>query len=466
VIQRVPARRTARRLRRTVGAVPLWSAVAASLVASAVLALPAGAMPAGATSPGGMDGAVAVPAGQPPLAAQLRLRGQLQLTDTPAQVSLALAQGTVDPRFGIALTAAEHADIARRDAATALGSSLQTRLRALLPGSFGGLSLHLGPAGNVVEVLLTDSAAATTVASAAKELGIPAGTTITERTTSVSEARLQKVNAALQADLTSLDAAGYKLWATSLDEDAGRIDILVEPGSPPGTEAALAARYGALVHVERKVPDSRGDDRSSAYPHVRAGQKIVAFGTSHFCSVGHEVRSTHNGHYYAIIAGHCGLGPGTWTVGGVSMGTEGTNLRRTNVFTNCDCLAIGPLPTGKATNVVYTGPNTGVNITREELPSTASRGAMICMSGAGSNSVQCGHLGVSSYSCKYPDGTWLQNQGAAGYVTSPGDSGAPVYAANTAYGYNSGHCGGNSVFSWLTYAESGMSVRLLTSTPS
>ena len=278
----------------------------------------------------------------------------------------------------------------------------------------------------------------------------------------------------------ALRAEGIKVWAWMDDFRNDRVIVNIEPSSVPDAAAQIRKMFGDFVEVGIRENTAAAEaDRFTDYPSLRGGQAIQRGGTR--CSAGIGVQSTHNGGYYVITAGHCdGSGStASWVMGynsgqNQTVGQSGTNLlpAGSGLAGNCDCLAIGPLTSRQANNVVYTSPTTGVNLAGACGQYCLGASANICMSGASTatNGIHCGSLYAYSSGCVYGNtGTTVNGQGLSTYSNAGGDSGGAVYSGTSAVGINSGYCpiGGRnySTISWIDLIEQRIAVATLTFDP-
>jgi hypothetical protein len=242
---------------------------------------------------------------------------------------------------------------------------------------------------------------------------------------------------ALQESITqrvgSLDKAGIRVNEVGVLVRDNRVEVVIEPGSPAGSEARLSAEFGDGISVARRTADaSPASDRTSPYPTLRAGLRIVGGGTS--CTAGINFINS-LGQYYALTAGHCGNR--TWRQGTSSGPLLGaTHANHFGEGTVCDCAAVGPLTAAKASNIVYTGPSTGQALYQTRYLSVHQ---LVCYSGASTaaNPVKCGTVEAFPVNIRYTNyGNRLVKDlvRVAGPKIQPGDSGSPVYVGSNAVG--------------------------------
>ncbi|MEZ5380691.1 MAG: S1 family peptidase [Microthrixaceae bacterium] len=172
-------------------------------------------------------------------------------------------------------------------------------------------------------------------------------------------------------------------------------------------------------------------DASGPYcdPPLRAGIQIDNSGR---CSGGFLARSIYDAKLYVLTAGHCGSG--TWR----SDFSDGSThvigdmwSRHMGAFGDFGIIRVNNEPgwAARAWAIVLNGPwttqNLGYKISAE---GSSVVGMPICKTGAATDT-SCGfvtEVGASSGA--------IGNLGVAGLEALPGDSGAPLFKANTAYG--------------------------------
>lgn len=225
----------------------------------------------------------------------------------------------------------------------------------------------------------------------------------------------------------------YGATEVGVDVVTNTVEVAIDPSSPSDTEARIVGDLGPGVAVVRRAGSaSAANDRTSPYPHVRAGLKITTGSKS--CTAGIQFVNS-LAQFYMLTAGHCGQG--SWLEGsstGPYLGGAHTN--RFGDGTSCDCEAIGPLKSGQATNQVYLSPTTN-----QPMKRTGSLGGnqAACYSGASrpDKPPVCGRVNKYPVSIRYTNyNNWtVTNLAEVRYnKIAPGDSGAPVYSGDTAVG--------------------------------
>lgn len=268
---------------------------------------------------------------------------------------------------------------------------------------------------------------------------VPAGVPVVMRRVSRSWQDLLGSQQQVTADIASLHSAGVDVSSVAVDAKANAVEVEVDRASAALAEQLVRARHGDAVVVKRgDAQVVATNDRTTNYPHLRAGQRIVASDYS-WCTAGlHMYNSL--GQYYTIVAGHCGNK--SWYEGYYNSSTSHgsylgiTHSNRFYNTTDCDCAGVGPLPASKATPDVYTGPSSGVR-----MASVGDRyqGQDVCYSSASTptNPVKCGQVDT------YPVDVVCTNYNrwtVKGLVRvlrnkiQPGDSGSPVYYGSKAVG--------------------------------
>jgi hypothetical protein len=268
---------------------------------------------------------------------------------------------------------------------------------------------------------------------------LPAGVPLVIRRVSRSWHDLLALQEHVAADMKSLASDGVRVTSIAVDAKANLVEVTISRTSAAVAEQDIRTRYGAAVVVERSDDQAvAANDRTTNYPHLRAGQRIVASDYS-YCTAGLHMYNSY-GQYYLLVAGHCGNK--NWYEGYYNSSTShgaaigATHSNRYVNTTDCDCAGVGPLAAAKATPYVYTGSSTSVLMTSV---GDRAQGQSVCYSGASTpaNPVKCGTVDVYPVDVVY---TNYSNWTVKGLVRvlhnkiAPGDSGSPVYWGNTAVG--------------------------------
>jgi hypothetical protein len=341
-----------------------------------------------------------------------------------------VAAGTPGSAGASSLTPASPAQAARAETA-----DLNGLVRSLerLGRAYGGTYV----ADGVVVVELTRPPTEADRQALARSL--PAGVPLVLRRVSRSWDELLALQRHVTAEVGSLRRAGIQVSSVAVDAKANVVEVEISRASAVGAERQARGGHGDAVVVERDdLLVVAANDRTTNYPHLRAGVRIVASDSS-YCTAGlHMYNSL--GQYYSLIAGHCGNK--NWYEGYYNSSTShGSAIGAThsNLFANgtdCDCAGAGPLAAAKATPYVYTGPTTSVLMTSV---GDRAQGQSVCYSGASTptNPVKCGTVDVYPVDVVY---TNYNNWTVKGLVRvlhnkiQPGDSGSPVYWGGTAVG--------------------------------
>jgi hypothetical protein len=211
-----------------------------------------------------------------------------------------------------------------------------------------------------------------------------------------------------------------------VDVRTNAVEVVIDPANPAGAESRIEQDLGTGAVVVRRVGGATAAaDRTSPYPHVRAGQRIVS--GSEYCTAGlHFINSLNQ--YYMLTAGHCGNR--SWregTASGPSVGTTHANRFANN--TTCDCAAVGPIRAAQATNLIYKTSSTSQPVIQTGYLAVNQTA---CYSGASTptNPVKCGKVDRYPVSVRYTNfNNWIVKNLVAVQVNKiqPGDSGSPVY---------------------------------------
>ncbi len=375
--------------------------------------------------------------------------------------------------WGVPLTAQEESELQRRSTLQPNLTALESRLRRVL-GDDGFASLHLrvAPVAPVIVSITTAQGVATAKRVALASL--PPRTPFQVRVVRFSVRQLDRAMAVERASFDSLRRRGAVLLSTVPNVEANRIDVTLAASVSPSAADVVVATFGPIARVNyAKRPPKALNDRFAAYPHVRAGVNITNFFGR--CTAGFNARSNPSGSYYVLTAGHCGSTGESWYNGGGSngistpansIGRVGTDKFLGNGTTDCDCLGIGPISTGQATNGVYLTATTVRSIINVATAPVAP-GTPTCFSGVSTDAVFCGTQTAGYASFYYPDDNeHLTFQGLTTEPSIVGDSGSPVYNGQTAYGILSGGDSfGATIYTYASFAQREINVSVLRSQP-
>lgn len=169
-------------------------------------------------------------------------------------------------------------------------------------------------------------------------------------------------------------------------------------------------------------------------------------GSSERCSVTYTDAKSSTNSTYALTAGHCGVIGHDWYQGYAatpgspslsrpigSMHTNGFHVSGNS--SNCDCAALGPLPSGYGTNRVMTGgnaPSTPTTRVLNSFENTSYVGEYMCSLGAASwqvyGALECGDISHTSSTSSYGGFVLTDSITFADMTIIGGDSGALIIA--------------------------------------
>jgi hypothetical protein len=93
---------------------------------------------------------------------------------------------------------------------------------------------------------------------------------------------------------------------------------------------------------------------------------------------------------------------------------------------------------------------------------SSSIGMRICISGATSDTTDCGEVTQLGVTYTNTEGVTVTNSGRANYCSMSGDSGAPLYASHVSYGiHNASAPGCDTFYTGIKGAENLMNVDVL-----
>lgn len=217
--------------------------------------------------------------------------------------------------------------------------------------------------------------------------------------------------------------------------------------------SSLTGSFGEAVAVELSTARMQRSECVEPYcdPPLRAGVRIHNGHSS--CTSGFPARSRSDNKLYLMTAGHCGAANpnAAWysyqTNG--NQRTIGRTLEHRRVHDGTGDMQIVAVnnPAGWNTRAwvfVRDGAETVRNkqypITRDTNPQAGWR---VCMAGAATGT-HCGSV-TQPNSCFFIDGRFVCDIASATYRSRNGDSGAPVFGYNWAYGLNVGFVPGTAI---------------------
>ncbi len=299
--------------------------------------------------------------------------------------------------------------------------------------------------------------------------------------------------------IPDLQRAGVQISEVAVDIRSNSVRVGVA-GLDPEVRQVLAERFEGLELFEQ--PISVPDDRFDTADPMRAGVAITG------CTSAWKARDRTNSELVMLTAGHCAPGVSGTPNGPGAAFNQGTNpdgtTRLVGTVDQTTWLFPNVAPGGNRTGsspvdalrvpfqvgslpwlYAYDSGNSGGFDDGEEAPvsgvdGTVVIGTSICSAGrnnpgdqiGGTNWKNCGTVGqvntarVFNRSAGSPDSFTILNANAADYISTPGDSGAPVWriAYNgsefevIAVGINTGGPTGSEVFSDIDRVEDALNV--------
>lgn len=182
----------------------------------------------------------------------MNLRTEFGLqADLPYVRSLASQPGLNMTDLAIPVTAAEHADLQRRDALTQPLGQLEAELRRTDP-AYGGAWIDQA-AGGVATVAFTHEPTADELRVVNST--VPSGSKLRLVVVRFSLAELMTVYATVGADMSSpTDPYHGKFVSAGVDPEKSTVAITILKDSPVGAEQVLQQRYGPAVSIQRGEP--------------------------------------------------------------------------------------------------------------------------------------------------------------------------------------------------------------------
>ncbi len=327
--------------------------------------------------------------------------------------------------LGIPLSAAEAANILARDALVEVATKLD-RVGAKTPGYAG--SWVDQAAGGVLHIGVQRGTSAGTVRDL--QAMVPTRDRVETSPTARSLATLSTTQGQVTAQIVS--DASFRHWVVQsvLMPQINAVRLTLLKGAPVSLTNGLRARYlNAGLAIDYASAQFQPQSRDLGSGLLYGGEWTGG------CTVGYSKTTGTDGLAYTVTAGHCGNG--NRYQGHENQGTY-LGFGHNNHYTfggysssNCDCVAIGALHSGLATNQVLVANNGLYTYTNTATSGNYTSGQRECMSGAayadahGGNLI-CGQM-VGSGSVPYQDGAYtLTDAGVTSNAgTLAGDSGAP-----------------------------------------
>ncbi len=331
------------------------------------------------------------------------------------------------PNWGVALTDAEEADLARRVAVQDKVPALRSALEA--EAGFGGLYIDQR-AGGVVDVATT----------AASEVGVrgrlasatPAGATTRLRIVTNSMAALQRLKNSIGDEMVARTPLGQQVHIVRVDVKRNVVLVGVDKADYDATVRNLALRFpGAPLAYEpadRSEP-AACESRSKCSPPMRAGVAIASPGgcTSNFVAVGGGIN-------YLLSAGHCAGANNVITHNGAPIGAVDRNAYRNGTY--ADALRIKLNNANLKSNLLYVTLPTQRPITSRMPLNGDVVGSAVCGSGIKTGFL-CGTILDVDADADATATIVIRHLQIADIDVREGDSGGPIFYGNKAMGVTS-----------------------------
>lgn len=395
-----------------------------------------------------------VAAEDPSLAKSMRFRESVGFPFDTATVAKVAADPAADRAFGVALTAAEAANLRARIAVQdEIGDVVDYINRD--PRSFGHVWLDQKDGGAVV---LQSRGAPDDAIRKAKGLA-PDGATVRVDKVEHSAAELNAVFATVNAALPGLQTDGYDVVQVAIDVPGNLVEIGLGRYSD-ALASDLAAKFGPMIKVVAVEPIDLVSIPTSCTSRAvcppRAGLGISDLGHE-ACTEGFWVRRTSGlQEMLMTTAGHC-WSPSfpSWYLGRTTtyyIGTKHTVNYYSGMSADAMSLSPGFSVSGVTKNVVYELDNNKAQVMSSTVANANQvMGTYVCKSGA-TTSYGCGYITRVDATIVVDNLTqyhaWQANVGVGS-----GDSGGPVYIGSREFGLVKAAQGGSymwySTIDWV-----------------
>jgi hypothetical protein len=347
---------------------------------------------------------------------------------------------------------------------------LAGQLRTLLGPRFGGL--WIDPAsGDRIKVGLTESRVDETSArSASAKQGL--GDAVDTVQVDNSLGTLESIDAMLADALDGVNKGADWPLSAGLrpDINAVQLDVPVRTLLTPAQQSLVdstVARFGSAVRVV--TVHNRAQARACSYPFcdppLRGGIRISNSGVG--CTGAFIARSRSDGRLFQFTAGHCARAASdAWSTRFANGSIHVIGPVHNYVFSGSGDMAIltinNPSGWSPAARVFVTAsPDTTRNenyAIRADSGSTV--GMRICTTGGFYGRSDCGTVTQLGVTVTY-GGVTVRGLGRGTFCGTGGDSGAPMYASNTAYGLQvAGFSECDSLYQGIRAAEDALNVNV------
>lgn len=375
-----------------------------------------------------------------------KTRAEFGLTTNPRIISTSLSNinsQSVEQNLdvlGIPLTNAEAANIRSRDSLGSTGAAITNKVLNLTKNadSVGNPWIDQA-AGGVLHIQVTSPSLTVKTSQVATELA-PSARVVVD-TVSHSRSELQQIASDVQNLMISKQGIGQYIISAKTSDTTNSFDVMITPKTPPNLIRSMENKWGStglkIIKSENSwTPQARnrqsGPLYGGEYITNRLSQCTNGFG-------GAMLRS--NGSRVTITAGHCG-NDDTWTQGlaGRPIGATKTTGFTLREYGNCDCQAIGTIPSDSVTTKVLTSDTKTYEYLLLANTSNYSTGSRACLSGApygdaNQGRIVCGTI-TGQGPVKYKDDVFTLLDAVQTNIvgTRAGDSGGPYGQSRTFLG--------------------------------
>ncbi len=280
-----------------------------------------------------------------------------------------------------------------------------------------------------------------------KAMGIAPGR-LEVRSAGSSYQRLNEVFQGIGGRRGELADDGIDVSTVAIEEALNGISVGVS-GDVSNAKKQLSSDYPDVTLVVKKERGVSTDGVLNVNPPFRGGTGITNNSEGLGCTNGFTgYRNTVPATYYVLTAGHCGrivqpsniFSQYTTRIGPMDVRSYGLNVP-------ADAGRIRIEDATKRSNGLVLGPNNTIPITSRAAVGTGGTGDYVCISttryvDTDGDMLNCGTILNGSFDYKSHDDWNVQFSSSYGRLTdlgcTSGDSGAPVFYANMAYGLHSG----------------------------
>ena len=402
-------------------------------------------------------------------------------THLSALAGLALSMLTVAaaPALGADASEARHfadergisvADAAQRLDWQRAAGQLVDEAEAGLGERFGGVWVDPGDGDRVkLGVTAADGATRANAKRALARVGLDGSADVVE--VEHSQRELEAAGGWIAARLEQANGGAPEVLGTGIRTDVNSVEIsLPHNGDLSRAQRALVddarARFGAAVRT-RESHSGRPARRACVHPYcdppLRAGIRINGDGS--FCTGAFIARGRDAGYLYQMTAGHCRYDPNaTWSSkfpNGTSHAIGTFRNIRVDSTTDAGILNINNVAGWAPRDfiLITNSPDTSFTDTYKVLNDGNSVVNMrVCTTGAAWGQSDCGYVSQTNATITDEYGT-TSGLVRANFCGIDGDSGAPMYSYNVAYGLQiDGYSMCDSLYTPIRVAENAMNV--------